>query len=92
MGRHGLHLLTMNTPTGPKVRIIFEDLKELYSIEWTKTLNVGSAFPIYSWSVWLRVFPSNVATKEQKKDWYLGFDPYDLSIPNTTPSSLPPYV
>ncbi|KAJ2960369.1 hypothetical protein NQ176_g11058 [Zarea fungicola] len=34
----GLHLLTASTPNGQKVQIYLEELKELYGIEYTKTI------------------------------------------------------
>ncbi|KXG49274.1 uncharacterized protein PGRI_031440 [Penicillium griseofulvum] len=34
----GLHLITTSTPNGQKVQIYLEELKELYGIEYTKTI------------------------------------------------------
>ncbi|KAF9892649.1 hypothetical protein FE257_001051 [Aspergillus nanangensis] len=34
----GLHLITQSTPNGQKVQIYLEELKELYGIEYTKTI------------------------------------------------------
>lgn len=73
-GRQGIHLLTTNTPNGQKVQILLEELKEVYSTEWTTTLMSAPSPRIQVWNL-LNSFSRNIEAKEQKQDWFLRLNP-----------------
>ena len=73
-GRQGIHLLTTNTPNGQKVQIMLEELKEVYSTEWTTTLMSAPSPCIQVWNL-LNSFSRNLEAKEQKQDWFLRLNP-----------------